>query len=239
MDGLPPTSESELARVIRLRFSAAPRYLTPQPEPRIETVFAVAPGHPNVLSVKGAVCEGFRVKHFRHKVTTLQPPDAAFAQSAPALGWLDPRARIVRNGDVTDQSRMWAREEEVARFAICDWRGIDQTVTFCLEAAQPFTATLRLFLRVPDGFGGSDYTIRCGGRIWTGTVRGNSGVAAKLQNSPDWWQGWRDLPFIWEDAATIEIPAGRSRLQLQPTDIRYGVFFMDLAGCELVPTRVE
>jgi hypothetical protein len=72
--------------------------------------------------------------------------------------------------------------------------------------------------------------VRCGDQQALCRITGNAGIAAEPGHGPDWWQGWRRLPFIWEDLCEIAIPAGRSTLELQPVEIPYGCFVADVAG---------
>jgi alpha-L-fucosidase len=230
IEGLPASRPTDLPAVLKLSFDRSPIVIRPQPAPVAEHVVTVASDMPNILPVTLAACRGFRCKNFRHHVAALVPPDAAFSQEVPELGWLDATRRGRRNAGQTDQARMWAEEDGDKRFAICDWRGVDQTIVNHLWAEGAFTARLRLLLRVPEGFGGSLLAVRCGDCRIEPRIRGNPGVEARRENGPDWWQGWRNLPFVWEDMGEIAIPAGRSTLELQPAEIPYGCFVADVAG---------
>ncbi len=43
------------------------------------------------------------------------------------------------------------------------------------------------------------------------------------------------MPFAWEEAGELALPAGRSALVMNPTWMPYGNFFCDVLGLEVAP----
>lgn len=220
--GLPARAGDELPKVIHFAFEDEP-CVRKQPVPlRLEHVITMTVGQAAMLPARVANTEGFGVKHRVLRVEKLLPPDASLS--------MPERKDLFLYQDLWELNRyaITPREE----WATVNWHSLEQKLVWHVESGEPARVKVRIRLRCPKEFAGSTYEIRCGDSVLTAAVRGNDVAESE---APDWFKGWHQYPFVWEDAGELEIPSGRSRLEMRPTDFVWGTYFADVEGIELMP----
>jgi hypothetical protein len=92
-------------------------------------------------------------------------------------------------------------------------------------------------MRCPKIVAGSRYVIRAAGQEVEAAVRGNGPMEDRVHM--DWYKGYWRLPFTWEEAGVIDLPAGRTRIEMQPTYILWGCNFADVMGLDLTTVGMD
>ena len=101
--------------------------------------------------------------------------------------------------------------------AVRNWMNRDQRLVWLVDAPQAGVYAVRIQLSCPEPFQGSTFTLRAGeGRL--------SGVVPATKTFDD---------YDWQMLGEIRLPAGTSRLTLQPEKIPYGYLFAHVAGISL------
>lgn len=227
VDGLPGEAGDAFVKVLRLRFGDGWPVWEAVPPARVEVVTPVAAGRPTPLPITAARAEGVAVKYYQHAIRELVPPDAALA--------CDPEHRLP--GDITTD--MYALADRALRVrgdrhATSNFSRLGQLVVWTLDVPRAMRVGVRVRLRCSAQHAGSAYVIRCADAERKATVRGNPPEHGRMA-APDWHKGYYQLPFVWEDAGEIDLPAGRHDLVMEIDDMPYGCFFADVAGIQLVP----
>jgi hypothetical protein len=107
-------------------------------------------------------------------------------------------------------------------------------VVWTVVVPQALRVRIRIHLRCSAQHAGSRYVIRCGDGQMRGTVLGNPSEHGTMAY-PDWFKGFYKLPFVWEDAGEMDVPAGRRELVMTIDDMPHGCFFADVAALEMMP----
>ena len=217
---LPARAADELPKVIRLAFDGEPSLRKAAAPVRLEHVITVKAGQATQLPARYANSEGFGVKHRVLRVEKLLPPDAALSMPA--------RKDLFLYQDLWELNRYAITPSE--EWATVNWHSLEQKLVWHVESDAAMRVTVSIRLRCPKEFAGTSYDLRCGESTCACTVAGN---AVEESEGPDWFKGWYQYPFVWETAGTLEIPAGRSRLEMQPTDFVWGTYFADVAELKI------
>jgi len=213
VSGLPIRPTDELTQVISLSFAGEPVVVKPRRPVRREVVAPIATDQPTILPAGWANVWGRSRKGYRHAVIDLDAPDVGL-DKLPA------------------EFRSFGAE---GRKIVAQWRAYQQQAGWPIECERPMKVRVRLCLRVPELMAGSTYEIHCGDAVLAGTLRGQPMPPDWKPTPPDWFRGFTYLPFAWEEAGELTLPAGRSTLVMNPTWIPYGNFFCDVLGLELTP----
>ena len=221
LDGLPASPADANAAVIHLHFAAPPRLVLRQTAPRTTTILPVAIAQPTLLPVTAARLDGISVKGWRHHVRPIQPPDAALEQPAKDLPV------------EADQPYDFGPQPPRVLRAILDWRRLEHSAVWTLDAPVRQRVQVRILMRCAVACAGSAFVVRCADNELIATVAGVASDNPRVM--PDWWKGFFWLPFTWQTAGELTVPAGPSELLMQPTDIPWGCFFADVLAVELVP----
>jgi alpha-L-fucosidase len=223
VDGLPGLPADATAKVIHLRFAREPQFvLRPVPVETTHTV-AVAPAGATRLPVELARMEGLAVKGWRHAVSTIRPPDAAFAQKPGDLPF-DADQPYEDGPAAVGEMR-----------AILNWRYSEQSCVWTVRVPKAMRVKVRVCLRCPKIVAGSAYEISCETKSLTSKVRGNGPMEKEVRM--DWWKGYSYLPFVWEDAGVLDLPQGVHEVTMRPTHIVWGCNFANVAALELAVTE--
>jgi len=218
--GLPPMPSDNLPKVVHLHFDKVPVVEKLARPVKIEYVIPVVSIGRTSLPVTQASLEGFTVKGWRHSVRSLTPPDAAYEQKSNDL----PFDMYERNTPNTSVQQIKA---------IVNWCWLEQSTVWNVETEKPLKVRIRICMRCPEAVGGSKYEIRVADQKIEAKVIG-SGPMQKGVSYPITSKGFANLPFTWKEVGEINLPAGRCRIEMQPTDIVWGAIFMDLLGLELI-----
>jgi hypothetical protein len=213
VNGLPIRPTDELTQVVKLSFAGEPIVVKPRQPVRREVIAPIATDQPTVLPAAWANVSGRSRKGYRHVVRELDVPDAGL-DNLPA------------------EFRPFGAE---GRKIVTQWRAYQQQASWPVECEKPMKVRVRLCLRVPELMAASTYEIRCGSSVLAGTLRGQPMPSGWKPTPPDWFRGFTHMPFAWEDAGDLALPAGRSALVMNPTWIPYGNFFCDVLGLEVRP----
>lgn len=225
VDGLPSMPSDATAKVIHLRFAGEPQVVTRSAPVESTHTVPVAMAGRTSLPVELARMEGLAVKGWRHAVSTILPPDAAFEQKPSDLPF------------DADQPYEDGPAIVGAVRAILNWRYCEESVVWTVQVPKAMRVRVRVCLRCPKVVAGSTYKISCGAKSLTAKVRGNGPMEREVRM--DWWKGYHALPFVWEDAGVLQLPQGAHELSMRPTHIIWGCNFADVAGLELVPAEPE
>jgi len=230
VDGLPGDPGDAFVKVLRLEFAGPAAVWEAAPPVRIEAVTSIVGNRPTPLPVTSARVDGVAIKYYQHSIRELLPPDAALVYKDGAAP-----CEIT-----TDMHAIAGRILQVRgdRHATINWSRLGQRVVWTVQLAAAVKVRVRIRLRCSHQHAGSRYTIRCGAAELHGSIRGNPADHGRM-SQPDWWKGYFQLPFIWEDAGGIELPAGRNDLVMEIDEMPYGCFFADVAGLRIVPDGVS
>ena len=230
LDGLPGDPGDAFAKVLRLRFGNDWPVWESLPPARLEVVTPLAEGRPTPLPIAAARAEGTAVKYYQHAIRELVPPDAALVY--------DP-GHPLPGGITTDLHELAERALQVRgdRHATVNFSRLGQLVVWTLDVPRAMRVKVRVRLRCSAQHAGSVYVVRCADAVLKATVRGNPPEHERLAG-PDWFKGYHQLPFVWEDAGEIDLPPGRHDLTMEIDDMPYGCFFADVAALELTPVRL-
>jgi len=230
VDGLPGDPGDAFVKVVRLEFAGPAAVWEAAPTARVEVVTPVADDRPTPLPITAARVGGVAVKYYQHAIRELLPPDAALVYDQGAAP-----CEIA-----TDMHEIAGRILQVRgdQHATINWSRLGQTVVWTVEVPAAMKMRIRVRLRCSHQHAGSRYTMRCGAVELHGIVRGNPAEHGRM-SQPDWWKGYYKLPFAWEDAGEMELPAGRHDLVMAIDDMPYGCFFADVAALRAVPAGVE
>jgi alpha-L-fucosidase len=213
IEGLPVRPTDELTQVLKLSFAGVPPVVKSRKPVRREVVAPVAGDQPTILPAGWADAAGRSRKGYRHVVRALDVPDRGL-DALPA-----------EFKPFGDEGRM----------AVSQWRAYQQTATWHVECDAAMRVRVRVCVRVPDLMAGSAYEIRCGASVLKAELRGQDMPADWKPTPPEWFRGFTYLPFAWEEAGELDLPAGRSDLVMNPTWMPYGNFFCDVLGLEVTP----
>jgi hypothetical protein len=187
-------------------------------------VIPLVQGQATRLHVTDAELRGFAVKGWQLHVSRITPPDAVFDQKGTHLP------------SEADQPYVLARKEDVPVIhAILDWRYTELSATWTVTSPIEQRVKVRVFLRCQRKVAGSVYEVRGPSQAIRAAVRGNETQPDENYTGTDWFKGFFRLPFIWEDAGELTLPAGQSSVTMQPADIPWGSFFADVMALEIQP----
>jgi hypothetical protein len=213
IDGLPVRPTDELTQVVKLSFAGNPAVVKPRKPVRREVVIPVAADQATVLPAGWANVFGRSRKGYRHVVRELDAPDRGLDR-LPA------------------EFRPFGED---GRKVVAQWRAYQQKAVWQVECDRAMKVGVRVCLRVPQQMAGSTYEVRCGAGTLKSEIRGQAMPADWTPAPPDWFRGFHYMPFAWEDAGELDLPAGRSEIAMNPTWMPYGNFFCDVLGMELMP----
>jgi hypothetical protein len=227
LDGLPGDPGDAFVKVLRLRFSGRWPVWEEVPPPRTEVVTPLAEERPTPLPITSARTEGVGLKYYQHAIRELTPPDAALVYD-PGLP--------LPGGVITDMHEIGRQVTRVRgdRYATINWSRLGQLIVWTVDAPRDLKVRVQVRLRCSSQHAGSAYAIRCAGAELKATVRGNPPEHGRMGN-PDWFKGYYQLPFIWEEAGELALPAGRHDLTMEIENMPYGCFFADVAALRLSP----
>jgi hypothetical protein len=169
--------------------------------------------------------EGITVKGWQHEVIRLIPPDAAFEQKSGDLPYN------------SDQPFDMSRKTMPQVSAIINWRWEEESTVWLVETDRPLSVRVRACMRCPKIVAGSSYVVRAAGQKVEAKVKGNGPLENRVQM--DWYKGYWRLPFVWEEVGLINLPAGRTRIEMQPTNIIWSCNFADVMGLDLTPVGMD
>jgi alpha-L-fucosidase len=221
IDRLPPGPPDATAQVVHLRFDADPVLIPPPPPVEVVHGIPVRPRGPTVLGVGLARLDGLAVKGWRHSVKRLSAGDAAYQQKPGSLP------------SCSDQPMNEGPQAVGPLEAVCDWRHEEESTHWTIRLPAAMRVKVRVCLRCPKVVAGSTYEIRCGASTLAAKVQGNGPMEDRVRM--DWWRGYSYLPFVWEDAGEMALPAGTHEVTMQPTGNVWGSNFADVAAVELTP----
>lgn len=219
VDGLPPMPVDNSPCVVQVHFNETPVVDAPARTVKIEYVIPVAPVGRTFLPVNQASLEGFTVKGWKHSVSSLTPPDAAFEQKSNDLPF-----------DMYEKVSGQSTMKQVN--AILNWCWLEQSTVWNVVSDRPVKVRIRICMRCPEAVAGSSYVIRVADQKLEATVQGSGPMQDKV-SYPSTSKGFSNLPFSWKEVGEINLPAGRSQIVMQPTNIVWGAIFMDLVGLDL------
>ena len=208
IDGLPVRPTDELTQVVKLSFAGKPAVVKPRKPIRREVVVPIAPDQATVLPAGWASVSGRSRKGYRHVVRELDAPDSGLDRLP---------AEFKTFG-------------EDGRKVVAQWRAYQQKAVWHIECDKAMDVRVRVCLRVPELMAGSTYEIRCCDNLLKCETRGQAMAADWQPTPPDWFRGFHYMPFAWEDAGSLKLPAGKSEIVMNPTWIPYGNFFCDVLG---------
>jgi alpha-L-fucosidase len=221
IDRLPAEPADAAAHVVHLRFRGEPDLVPAAAPVTVVHRIAVRPRGPTLLPVGLARLDGLAVKGWRHSVKRLRPSDAAYAQPPTVLP------------SCSDQPMDGGPAAGRPIEAIIDWRHVQESTHWTIEVPGAVRVRARLCLRCPKIVAGSRYEVRCGDRVLSATVQGNGPMEDRVRM--DWYNGYAYLPFVWEEAGEMDLPAGIHELTLQPVENACGSNFADVIALELTP----
>jgi alpha-L-fucosidase len=219
IDRLPAEPPDATAQVVHLRYEAEPVLVAPAAPVEVVHRIAVALRGATLLPVGLARLDGLTVKGWRHSVKRLSGGDAAYRQKPDSLP------------SCSDQPMNEGPRVVTGLDAIIDWRHEEESTHWALSVPAALRAKVRVCLRCPKIVAGSAYEIRCGHGVLAAKVQGNGPMEDSVRM--DWWNGYAYLPFVWEDAGEIDLPAGAQELAMQPTGNAWGGNFADVMAVEL------
>ena len=225
VDGLPASPADNSAKVVQLHFDKVPVLEAPRRSVRIEHVIPVVHVGRTSLPVAQALMEGITVKGWQHEVIRLIPPDAAFEQKSGDLPYN------------SDQPFDMSRKAMPQVSAIINWRWEEESTVWYVETDRPVSVRVRACVRCPKIVAGSSYVVRAAGQKVEAKIQGNGPLENRVQM--DWYKGYWRLPFVWEEVGLINLPAGRTRIEMQPTNIIWSCNFADVMGLELIPVEMN
>jgi hypothetical protein len=117
--------------------------------------------------------------------------------------------------------------------AILNWGWEEQSTIWNVETEKPVKVQVRVCMRCPEAVAGSRYVIRAAGQKLDAQVQGSGPMQERIVY-PNTSKGYSHLPFVWKEVGVINLPAGRTQIEMQPTWINWGGIFMDVMGLELI-----